>query len=120
MNKWRFSLKYLLIVVILMGISGRSLAATPSFFQGKTEKIEADPKKDYILSESDGNWFVMAKKFSGDAAALQAKRLVYEFRASYKMKAFVFEYDPDQMEMDALSKKLGRTKKIPISDAPRG
>ncbi len=112
MNNWRFSLACLLSAVILFGITGRSLAATSSLFQSKTGKVDADPKKDYVLSESDGNWFVMVKKFSGDNAAYKAKLLVYELRAAYKMEAFVFKFDPDQMEMDALSEKMGKTKKF--------
>lgn len=112
MRNWRFSLKFLLLTGLLCGFAGNAYAASPTIFANKTAKIDADPKKDYVLTESDGNWFIMVKKFSGDNAAFQAKRLVYEFRAAYKMEAYVFKYDPDQMEMDALSQKLGKTKKF--------
>ena len=102
-------LRRLLLFISLFGMafsfgdwSPLAVAGT-SLLTSKAEKVEADPKKDYFLTESAGNWFVMVKKFSGDNAAYQAKRLVYELRASYKMKAYVFKYDPDQMEMDALS-----------------
>ena len=88
-------LGYCLVILSLFAIvcvyRYSCLAAPPLFQMGKSAKIEADPKKDYLLKESDGNWFVMAKKFSGDNAALDAKRLVYELRASYKLPAFVFE-----------------------------
>ncbi len=107
----RTSLKTLALVLSLFGVAHCAMAATPSLFSGRA-KVEADSKKDYMLTESAGNWFVMAKKFSGDDAALQAKRLVYEFRASRKMNAYVFKFDPDQMEMDALSQNLGKTKKF--------
>ncbi len=105
-------LGYCLVILSLFAIVGvyrySCLAAPPLFQMGKSAKIEADPKKDYLLKESDGNWFVMAKKFSGDNAALDAKRLVYELRASYKLSAFVFKYDPDKMEEDAVSAKMGK------------
>ena len=111
-------LRRLLLFISLFGtafsfgdLSPLAVAGT-SLLTPKAEKVEADPKKDYFLTESAGNWFVMVKKFSGDNAAYQAKRLVYELRASYKMKAYVFKYDPDQMEMDALSQKVGKTKKF--------
>jgi len=101
-----------LVILSLFAIVGVCryvcLAAPPLFQLGKTAKIEADPKKDYPLKESDGNWFIMAKKFSGDNAAMNAKRLVYELRASYKLPAFVFKYDPDKMEEDAVSAKMGK------------
>lgn len=106
----------LFISLFVMAYSFGDLSAVAvagsSLLTSKTEKVDADPKKDYFLTESAGNWFVMVKKFSGDNAAYQAKRLVYELRASYKMKAYVFKYDPDQMEMDALAQKVGKTKKF--------
>ncbi len=97
--------------VIAIGV-GQCFAAQNMFTSGKSAKVEADAKKDYYLTESDGNWFAMVKKFSGDSAYVDAKRLAYELRAAYKMNAFVFKYDPDKTEMDALSKQLGRNKKF--------
>ncbi|MBQ9873548.1 MAG: hypothetical protein IJM30_03705 [Thermoguttaceae bacterium] len=90
----------------------RSAFAQKTNQGGKATKVEADLKKDYPLKESDGNWFVMAKKFSGDSAAYQAKRLTYELRAAYKLPAFVFKYDPDRAEMDALAAQFGKSKKF--------
>ena len=78
----------------------------------KMEKVEPNSQLDHVIKESDGNWFVMAKKFSGDNAAIQAKRLVYELRVAFKMQAFIFKYDPDKVEMDVLSVQLGKNKKF--------
>ncbi len=107
---WRIG--FCCITLLVSICTTHCFAAQTPFQNGKTVKVDADPKKDYFLKESDGNWFAMVKKFSGDSAAIQAKRLAYEFRAAYKMEAFVFKYDPDQAEMDALSKQLGKTKKF--------
>jgi len=52
------------------------------------ESVEADPAADYLLSESDGPWFVMATSFSGDSAEQQAKDLVLELRQRYHMNAY--------------------------------
>lgn len=114
MNLSRFGWRIGFSCITLLAAMGtlQCLAAQNPFQNGKLSKVDADPKKDYFLKESDGNWFAMAKKFSGDSAAIQAKRLAYEFRAAYKMNSFVFKYDPDQAEMDALSKQLGKTKKF--------
>lgn len=98
------------IIVVLLCVG--QCEAQNLFSKTRTAKVDADPKKDYYLTESDGNWFAMVKKFSGDSAFLQAKRLAYELRAAYKLEAFVFKYDPDQTEMDALSMRLGKTKKF--------
>ncbi|MBR4751069.1 MAG: hypothetical protein IK077_04860 [Thermoguttaceae bacterium] len=115
MNLFRSSKRATLTCLALFVVAfcaGHCFAAQNLFSGGKAAKIDADPKKDYFLTESDGNWFAMVKKFSGDSAAIQAKRLAYELRASYKMNAFVFKYDPDKTEMDALSTQLGKTKKF--------
>ena len=115
MNLFRFSKRDIwtcLALFVVAFCAGHCFAAQNLFSNGKATKVDADPKKDYYLTESDGNWFAMAKKFSGDSAAVQAKRLAYEFRAAYKMNAFVFKYDPDKTEMDALSTQLGKTKKF--------
>lgn len=109
---WHLYFSGIILALLAVSCVAQSQAAQSPFQSGKVAKVDADPKKDYLLKESDGNWFAMAKKFSGDNAALQAKRLAYEFRAAYKMEAFVFKYDPDQMDMDALSKQLGKTKKF--------
>ena len=115
MTLLRFSkharLVYITLLVLILGVT-QSVAAQNLLTGKKSAKVDADPKKDYFLKESDGNWFVMAKKFSGDGAAMQAKRLTYELRAAYKMEAFVFKYDPDQADMDALSIQLGKTRKF--------
>ncbi|MBQ9371874.1 MAG: hypothetical protein IJU03_06765 [Thermoguttaceae bacterium] len=107
----RFTWKTILSVAILCGFAGTSFAA-PQLFSGRSNKVEADVNKDYVLQESDGRWFIMAKKFSGEGAARQAKRLVYELRASQNLPAFVFKYDPDKMDMDALSSYVGASKRF--------
>lgn len=107
---WRISFEYVALFLII-GVT-QCFAIQSPFSNTKSTKVDADPKKDYFLQESDGNWFAMVKKFSGNNAPLQAKRLAYELRAAYKMPAFVFKYDPDQEDMDALSKQLGKHKKF--------
>ncbi|MDO5309689.1 MAG: hypothetical protein Q4G03_09430 [Planctomycetia bacterium] len=103
----------LLALLTLFVATSVATAAGPTLFaSSKPKKVDADPKKDYYLTESDGAWFIMAKKFSGDNAALNAKRLAYELRAAFNLESYVFIYDPDQMEMDALSRRLGETKKF--------
>ncbi len=43
-------------------------------------KVDADPGKDYKLTEDDGPWLILACTFRGAGAESQAKRLVYELR----------------------------------------
>lgn len=59
----------------------------PSFF-GK--RVEADPQKDYSLTEQNGPWLVMTYVFTGDQAKSYAQKLCLELRKEYKLDAYVF------------------------------
>ncbi len=58
-------------------------------------RVEADPAKDYVLTEDHGPWLIMAATFSGDGAPAQAKQLVLELRRRYKVQAYVHEQSFD-------------------------
>jgi hypothetical protein len=55
------------------------------------KKVDADPDKDYILSQSNGPWLIMASSFSGEGADRQAHDLALELRKRYKLPAYVYE-----------------------------
>lgn len=55
------------------------------------QKIEADPKKSYNLTEQNGPWMIMACSFTGETAMDNAKELVLELRQRYKLPAYVYE-----------------------------
>lgn len=54
-------------------------------------RVEADPAKNYVLTDGHGPWLIMAATFSGDGAEEQARQLVLELRRRYKLEAFVHE-----------------------------
>jgi len=54
-------------------------------------RVDADPKKSYALTEQDGPWMIMACSFSGEHAQDQAKELVLELRKRYKVPAYAYE-----------------------------
>ena len=56
-----------------------------------TSRTDADPKKTYSLSESNGPWMIMACSFSGPNAERQARDLVLELRQRYKLPAYQYE-----------------------------
>jgi hypothetical protein len=56
-----------------------------------SSRTEADPKKTYSLSESNGPWTIMACSFSGPNAERQARDLVLELRQRYKLPAYQYE-----------------------------
>src|SRR4029079_8728976 len=60
------------------------------------KKIEADPGKDYPITDANGPWIILATVFHGEGAEKQARQLVYELRKKYKLDAYshvqVFDY----------------------------
>lgn len=54
-----------------------------------TSRVEADPNKNYSLTEENGPWMIMVQSFSGEGAEQQAKQLVLELRKRYKLAAYV-------------------------------
>jgi hypothetical protein len=54
-------------------------------------KVEADPEKEYELTESQGPWMIMCTSFTGGIdAEEQAHNLVLELRQRYHLPAFVY------------------------------
>jgi hypothetical protein len=66
-------------------------------------RVDAEPNKEYPLSDSDGLWFILASKFTGSEARKNANRLVYELRKKYKLPAYMFKYDNQDDDL----RKLG-------------
>lgn len=52
------------------------------------KRVDADPNKEYRLTEDNGPWTIMACSFSGKRAEEQARELAYELRKRYKLKAY--------------------------------
>jgi hypothetical protein len=59
-------------------------------------KVEADPKKNYQLTKSNGPWMIMAISLGGDDAAIKAQRVVLELRRDHKLEAWVHEQEVDR------------------------
>ena len=51
-------------------------------------KVDADPGKNYKLTEDDGPWLILACTFRGAGAESQAKQLVYELRKNSQLEAY--------------------------------
>lgn len=70
-------------------------------------RVEADPAKDYVLTDAHGPWLIMAATFSGDGASEQAKQLVLELRRRYKLEAYIHEQSFDLSD-GTLGKRVDR------------
>ncbi|GHT22691.1 hypothetical protein FACS189419_05600 [Planctomycetales bacterium] len=79
-------------VVFFMLFAVTLFAGPKEFFQNFGNKsVEAEPGKEYILTETDGPWLIHLKAFSGTAARQDADALVFELRKSLNLNAFQYE-----------------------------
>lgn len=76
------------------------------------KKIEADPNKDYMLTQDHGPWLVMCRSFAGETAPQEAHDLVLELREKFKLKAYVHKqnYDFTKPEVGLGYNKFGGPK----------
>lgn len=78
--------------------SNLAMAGPKDFLRKFTaKKVEADPAKEYTLSETNGPWMILVHTFSGPKAKESANQLVYQLRKDYNLKAYgyskTFEHD---------------------------
>ena len=66
-------------------------------------RVDADPKKDYFLTETNGPWLIMASTFTGDGAREQARTLALELRSKYRLPAYLY-----QKKFDFTKEERGR------------
>ncbi|MDR1140298.1 MAG: hypothetical protein LBL62_01305, partial [Planctomycetaceae bacterium] len=76
--------------LILTVASIRSSAISAGLFD-RGKNVEADPSKEYSLSELNGPSMILVTTFAGTNGRREANTLVYELRKNYKYKAYVYE-----------------------------
>jgi hypothetical protein len=72
-------------------VASRAEAAPPWTTLVPFQKIDADPKKSYAVTEDNGPWMILAANFSGEGSEQQAQELVIELRKRYKLEAFTYK-----------------------------
>lgn len=99
-----------------------SLAAPPWAKLIPYTKVDADPEKEYELTDSHGPWMIMCTSFTGvisdpksgkvTSAEEQAHDLVLELRQKFKLQAFVYRkhFDMGQPEIGLGMNKYGGQK----------
>ncbi len=55
------------------------------------KKLEANPAEMYPIADTNGPWMIMAATFSGEGAEEQARTLIHELRAEYKLPAYSYQ-----------------------------
>ncbi|MEN6450237.1 MAG: hypothetical protein ABFC96_07085 [Thermoguttaceae bacterium] len=101
-------LRFWIAIGSLCAIATAARAAAPWSNMLSLGGVQADPKKTYSITESNGPWMIMACTFSGDGAEKQAKDLVLELRKRYKLPAYVYKAHFDPGEAQGLGTGKGR------------
>lgn len=78
-------------IAFLTVSTGSAEAAAPWNKLVLFRHLEADPHEMYPLADTNGPWTIMAATFSGDGAADQAKKLIYELRKDFKLPAYSYQ-----------------------------
>ncbi len=99
-GKWMFRLWIVIGLAALWGWCETADAAPPWSELISMKAVDADPEKNYLLTEENGPWMIMASSFSGNGAEEQAKELVYELRKRYKLPAYMYKgrFDPGEAQ----------------------
>jgi len=87
-GKWTsWTAVFCLTLAVCLVSSAR--AALPLTSLLSFSRVDADPDKDYRVSEENGPWMIMACPFSGEGAEQEARELVLELRTRYKLEAYI-------------------------------
>lgn len=74
---------------------GQSLGLPFKPFQ---KKVDADPNREYTLSQKEGPWLILVTSFAGDSAHKHARQLAYELRKDFRLPAYVYKTVVDLSE----------------------
>lgn len=83
------------IGMLVFGTATACFSAGPNFSLLPFKRVEADAKKDYVLTEEHGPWMILVTSFAGDGAETQARQLVLELRRDYKLPAYMHKQHYD-------------------------
>ena len=86
------SLQWLTVAMITVFAIAPVAAQGPlNALRNTIRPVEADPNKNYTLTEMEGPYLIFAAAFSGHNAKQDAHTLVLELRKNHKWNAFVYE-----------------------------
>ena len=87
----RYVLRSALLVCASFACAAPAVLAAGPLDRFVPKRIEADPNKEYTLTEDSGPWLIMATAFTGDGAKSQARKLVLELREKHKLPAYTYQ-----------------------------
>jgi hypothetical protein len=105
----------------LAALAPMSLPAAPWDLLIPFRRVDADPNKQYVLTEDHGPWMILASSFAGEGAEKQARDLVLELRQQYNLHAFVHKqtYDFTEPVRGLGLDRYGHAKKMRFATAAK-
>ncbi len=87
----RFERPLMVGLTLFAGLPGATPAAEPLWRQLMPRKnVDADPRGDYTLGETNGPWLIMAASFTGEEGEGDARKLVLELRQRFNLPAYYY------------------------------
>jgi len=110
-SQWRCLLIWSLLLV---GLPTIAFAAPPWGMLSPFKRVEANPRKSYVLQQGNGPWVILATTFQGETAEKQAHKLVLELRERYQLTAYVHskEYDYTKTVQGLGIDRFGKPKRM--------
>jgi hypothetical protein len=91
-KNYRYAMQFIIAAVITLFITATASAqGLPNIFKNIGKSVEADPKKEYALTETAGPYLIFVMSFSSATARQDANALVLELRKSFKWEAYIYE-----------------------------
>lgn len=108
-----------IVLIVSLSICLPSLASPPWHVFLPFKRVEADPEANYLLTEKDGPWMILATTFAGPGSQQEALELVLELRKRYKMPAYLhkkrFDYSHSVQGLGV--DRYGRPKRMKYNKA---
>jgi hypothetical protein len=84
-----------LMLMLLLSLCATDYSHAQGLRLPFSKKVDANPEKDYELTETNGPWMIKAASFIGDEGELQARELVQELRAEFNVPSYLFRQNYD-------------------------
>ncbi|MDR0521188.1 MAG: hypothetical protein LBH00_04970 [Planctomycetaceae bacterium] len=80
------------VFAVVSALTFSAFAAAGPFDLLRQPAVNAEPGKEYILTESDGPYLIYVGRFFNQPGRQQANDLIYELRKTYRLNAFLYEH----------------------------
>lgn len=88
---YRFAFPLLMALLASALLNPQAAEAQSVLKLFRSKKVDANPEKDYLLTEVEGPWLILAETFTGPMGQQRAKQLVLELRKDFDLPAWYYK-----------------------------